>query len=212
MSDISQLRRDYGQQSLLESEAAADPYQQFQRWFEDIAQTPALDPSAMVLSTVDEHGHPDARVVLLKRWDEAGFVFFTHYESPKAQQLAHQPMAALTFYWPELSRQVRLRGGVEKIAPALSEAYFQSRSKGSQVCATVLTQSQSLPDRRALTDAVAAGMAAHEQQPVSYPANWGGYCLSPTVFEFFQGRDERMHDRLQYLCVQGQWSRQRLAP
>jgi len=215
MIDLKQLRREYGQLSLLENTVYTDPFEQFALWFNSALKAALKDANAMVLSTVDAEGYPDSRVVLLKEWDAQGFVFFTHYQSHKGQQLAQNPRAALNFYWAEFSRQVRIRGEVEKITAKESAAYFNSRSLVSQASAAALQQSSSISNRQVLLDAVAAVEKKYAKKPIPCPTDWGGYRLVPEEFEFFQGRNERLHDRLHFFKVKGatvDWEYERLAP
>lgn len=209
---IADIRRDYGDLELKEDSMATDPIAQFELWFEEVLKNETHDPTAMLLSTVDELGLPDARVVLLKGFDEGDFVFYTNYESAKAQQLAHKPYAALTFYWPHMARQVRVRGKVEKVSRQLSDAYFSSRPIASQHSAIVSPQSQEIKDRACLEEALNQLIQTHGQELVVRPKNWGGYRVIPNEIEFWQGRDSRLHDRIQYYQKDGKWQHRRLAP
>lgn len=212
-SVLQHLRREYGQSSLEESSIDIDPIQQFTVWFDEILAQKHDDPTAMVLSTVDMNGYPDSRVVLLKELQSKGFVFFTNYLSVKGEQLQKNPHAALNFYWPSLSRQVRVRGLVSKIDPAQSHAYFVLRPRESQISAIASPQSQIIPDRSFLEkkyQKIAEQYKSHDSIPC--PDFWGGYILVPEIVEFWQGRDNRLHDRLRYTKKDNQWLHERLAP
>lgn len=209
---LADIRRDYGDLRLDDQHVLADPFEQFQCWFNDVLAREKQDPTAMVLSTVDEEGLPDSRVVLLKGIEDGCFLFYTNYESAKAIQLNHHPYAALNFYWPEMARQVRIRGMVEKISEVLSDAYFASRPLGSQLSALVSPQSRPVASRQELEQAFNRVMAELHQQPIVRPDHWGGYRVIPMAMEFWQGRDNRLHDRLLYLKQPEGWQYCRLAP
>jgi pyridoxamine 5'-phosphate oxidase len=166
----------------------------------------------MTLSTLSEEGHPVGRMVLLKGLDERGFIFYTNYASAKGQQLTAHPWAGLVFWWAALERQVRVDGQVEKIDPAESDAYFQSRPRGSQLGAWASPQSQIVGDRQELEDNLARWEKQYENQFIPRPSHWGGFRVIPHRIEFWQGRPSRLHDRLQFNLLNGQWHRQRLAP
>jgi pyridoxamine 5'-phosphate oxidase len=211
--NIADLRRSYTQKTLNETDTHADPFVQFEQWFQEAVNSQLLEPNAMTLATVDAQGQPSARIVLLKGFDQQGFVFFTNYDSYKGQALAQQPKAGLLFAWLELERQVRIEGQVSKIDAAESLAYFQSRPRSSQVGAWTSPQSQVLSDRSEL-DTRQAEVEAHfsGQETLPLPPFWGGYRVQPRLFEFWQGRESRLHDRIQYQLRDGEWERQRLAP
>lgn len=209
---ISNIRRNYGGQTLNEEQVEADPIDQFKIWFETILASVEHDPTAMVLSTVDSHGFPDSRVLLLKGIENGGFVFYTNYESTKALQLENNPHAAMNFYWPSLVRQVRVRGSVKRVSQAQSEAYFSSRPKASQLSAVASAQSQTIASRESLEELVRCETLKHSQELITCPKNWGGYSLIPDEMEFWQGRDDRLHDRIQYFKQHEQWKYRRLAP
>ncbi len=209
---IADIRREYGELSLSLSEAADTPFEQFKCWFEQVLQTEKSDPTAMVLSTIDEQGHPDSRVVLLKGIEDDAFVFYTNYQSSKAQQLDHQPYAALNFYWPQMARQVRIRGMTTRISAEQSDSYFSSRPVSSQFSAIASPQSREIASRKHLEQRLNELIEKYGQQPIIRPEFWGGYQLMPDDFEFWQGRDNRLHDRIHYFSGQGQWQKRRLAP
>ena len=207
--DLGEMRKNYGLQQLRKSELEADPVIQFKTWFDQARQSDVYEPNAMALATVDETNKPCCRIVLLKAIDH-GFVFYTNYSSNKGSQLANNTQAAATFWWDKLERQVRIEGVVEKVEAQLSDAYFLSRPAGSQVSAVASPQSQpvdSYQDLLKLKDAV-------DNDALSRPENWGGYRLIANKIEFWQGRENRLHDRFVYnFDITGSiWTIQRLAP
>lgn len=214
MSDsIADIRREHVLGTLSESDVHADPIEQFRAWFGETLAAGLVQPNAMTLSTVDADGRPNARVVLLKGFDESGFVFFTHRTSRKGEELAANPHAALTFFWDSLERQIRVQGSVEWTTDAESDDYFQSRPRGSQLGALISTQSAVIESREVLERALAELTAQVGDEPVQRPATWGGYRVVPTEFEFWQGRPSRLHDRIRYtLTRHSGWVRARLAP
>jgi pyridoxamine 5'-phosphate oxidase len=212
-TDISALRRNYSRQSLSQADVLPDPLAQFARWFEEAMQSQLAEPNAMTLATADLRGRPSARTVLLKGVDTEGFVFYTNYESRKGDDLAANPQAALLFTWLELERQIRIEGRVEKVSPAESLAYFQSRPLGSQIGAWASPQSRVISDRDVLESRVAQLQAEHAgAETLPLPPFWGGYRLRPDWLEFWQGRESRLHDRIGYRLEDGLWSIRRLAP
>lgn len=212
MTDVEDLRSEYAGAPFDEASAAADPIEQFRRWFEDAVATGIADPNAMTLATVGAGGMPSARVVLLKGYGAEGFDFYTHYSSRKGRELAANPQAALVFYWPPLHRQVRLHGAVEKVDEAASDAYFASRPRGSRLGAVASPQSEVIAGRSVLEERMRRLAAEHGDGPVPRPASWGGYRLVPAEIEFWQGRENRLHDRLRYRRAGQRWVRERLAP
>jgi len=196
----------------LETDADPDPIRQFQAWFAHARQLPIKEPTAMTLATVTPGGRPSARVVLLKEASERGFTFFTNYQSRKGQELAENAFATLVFWWDIPHRQVRVEGTVQKVTAAESDDYFQTRPRGSQLSARASAQSEVVPDRRTLEGQIHAEIARFEGQGVSRPAHWGGYCVTPERIEFWQGRPDRLHDRLCYVREAEGWRIQRLAP
>lgn len=209
---LADIRRDYGELSLSEESVFPDPVAQFKLWFEEVLKNERNDPTAMVLSTADEQGRPDSRVVLLKGLDEGNFVFYTNYQSAKAIQLHQNPYAALNFYWPEMARQVRIRGRIKKVSREQSDQYFLSRPINSQYSAIISHQSQEIIDRTILETALNDLIKREQQDAVVRPEYWGGYMIIPDEIEFWQGRDNRLHDRIQYFLQEGKWIHRRLAP
>jgi pyridoxamine 5'-phosphate oxidase len=208
---IADLRQEYGSAGLVEEDAAADPFKQFARWFEDALRAELPLPNAMTLATANSAGRPSARVVLLKSVDADGFVFYTNYESRKARELAVNPYASLVFVWTQLERQVRIEGAVEKVSAEESDAYFDSRPLGSRLGAWASPQSMPLPSRLTLVSKVAAIMLRYGTAPPR-PPHWGGYRVRPDAIEFWQGRPDRLHDRLLYTKQGTRWKIERLAP
>ena len=210
--NLQNLRQDYRMASLSESDVAADPILQFQKWFSEAVNAKLYEPNVMTFATADSDGKPSARIVLLKGFDEQGFVFYTNYESKKAQDLVENPQAALVFFWAELERQVRIEGIVSKVDKEISEAYFQSRPIGSQIGAIASAQSSVLTDRSILEERVAELTAQYEGKTIPKPEHWGGYLVEPKHIEFWQGRSSRLHDRITYDYTDGSWKINRLAP
>jgi pyridoxamine 5'-phosphate oxidase len=197
---------------LLESGVSADPLEQFARWFADAEAAEIRAPHAMALATAAPDGRPSVRMVLLKGADDDGFVFFTGYESRKGGELDSNPSAALLFYWDPLGRQVRVEGTVERVSAEESDAYFASRPRGAQLAAAASRQGRVLADRKELDDAVADLDRALAGGDVNRPDHWGGYRLRADVYEFWQHREDRLHDRLRYRRTDEGWLLERLAP
>jgi pyridoxamine 5'-phosphate oxidase len=208
---IAALRREYAHEALDEGAVAVLPLGQFDRWFKEARAADLPEPSAMTLATCDAHGRPSARIVLVKHYDERGFVFFTNYDSHKGQDLAANNRAALLFFWPELERQVRIQGRVEKVSAADSDESYRGRPAASRIAAWASPQSQVVPGRTVLEARVSAFEAEHGKNPPR-PTYWGGYRVVPQVLEFWQGRRSRLHDRIQYRLKSGAWVIERLAP
>ena len=197
---------------LHERDCASDPFDQFARWFADWQAAAPIEPTAMTLATVDATGQPSARVVLLKGYDKQGFVFFTNYQSRKGLELAAAPRAGLLFFWDRLARQVRVEGAVERVSAAESDEYFATRPRGSQLGAWASPQSRPIPDRDQLEAQVREIEAETAGKPVARPPHWGGYRVRPERFEFWQGRESRLHDRIVYARSASGWTRSRIAP
>jgi pyridoxamine 5'-phosphate oxidase len=210
---VADLRIVYPDGQFDEQSILPDPIAQFQLWLDEAIAAQHIEPNAMTLATIDPNGKPSARIVLLKGLDERGFVFYTNYESRKGQALAHNPAAALVFYWDKLSRQVRVEGTVAKISAEASDAYFASRPRDSQLGTWASHQSTPLPDRASLHAKAQAVNEKFANDSIPRPPYWGGYRLTPDYLEFWQGRPSRLHDRLTYtLQADGTWEIGRLSP
>jgi pyridoxamine 5'-phosphate oxidase len=210
VSDPAKLRRNYSQGELGESALASTWFEQLRAWFDDAADQ--LEPNAIQLATVGAGGRPSVRTVLVKALDERGLVFYTNYDSAKATDLAANPWAAAVFVWLPLERQVRLSGPVERVSRAETEAYFDSRPRGSQLGAWSSPQSSVIGSRADLETLVAEVEQRFADGPVPAPPNWGGFLLRPELVEFWQGRADRLHDRLRYRLDGSGWVLERLAP
>lgn len=211
--DIASLRKEYTKAELTIESVQREPLTQFLAWFDEALASDINEPTAMVLSTATPDGKPSSRVVLLKGVDEDGFVWYTNYLSRKGSELNVNPHASLLFFWPELERQIRIEGTVSQVSQEQSTEYFHSRPFDSQVGAAASPQSQVVPSREFLVDIFAImHVAATKAQHVEKPPHWGGYKLTPTAIEFWQGRPSRMHDRIRYRKENDQWIIERLAP
>ena len=211
MDSIAQLRKNYTFGQLSETEVPANPLNLFQLWFDQAVKAECPEPNSMTLATADAAGNPSARIVLLKGADEAGFTFFTNYESQKGRELAARPHAALLFHWHELERQIRIKGVVERVSTTESDEYFHSRPAASRIGAWASPQSAEIPNREFLEEAEKRFAADFGDKPPR-PEHWGGYRLHPTEIEFWQGRPSRLHDRIYYQLEGAQWHIARLAP
>lgn len=209
--DLAAIRQEYSRHSLSPEDCLEDPLAQFSRWLDEAMAAKVAEPTAMHLATAAPDGRPSGRVVLLKGIEQRRFVFYTNYESRKGRQLTANPFAALTFFWPELERQVRVEGRVEQLPADASDAYFASRPYQSRIGAWASAQSEVLDSTRTLL-ARAAKFAAQYLTGVPRPSNWGGYGLLPDRLEFWQGRPSRMHDRVLYLHEGNDWKKERLYP
>ena len=209
---LARMRREYEERGLRKADLLADPLEQFTRWFDEACRAPLLEPNAMTLATVDAAGQPAARTVLLKGIDRRGLAFYTNLASRKAGELAVNAQAALLFWWPPHARQVRFEGTIEPVADAEADAYFATRPRGSQIGAWASAQSSVIADRAALEAAEQDIVARFAGGPVPRPPFWGGYRLLPERVEFWQGRSNRLHDRLRYTRQGEGWQVERLAP
>lgn len=209
---LGDVRREYALAALDLATLDPDPIGQFRRWFADAERAQLIEPNAMTLATADAAGRPSARVVLLKHTDDRGLVFFTDYRSRKARELAANPRAALAFLWKELERQVRVAGNVETITRDESAAYFRTRPRGSRIGAWASEQSAVLADRADLERAVARVDAQFPDDGIPLPPHWGGYRVVPDEYEFWQGRENRLHDRFRYTRRDKGWLIERLSP
>ena len=210
---ISNLRQNYTRSGLNETDIDPNPIEQFSLWFQQALDAQLPEPNAMTLATVTSNGQPSARMVLLKDFDDRGFIFYTNYQSFKGKQLTENPQAALVFWWAELERQVRIEGKVERVSDAESDRYFYSRPHGSQIGAWVSEQSQVIESREVLDQKLAQLEAQYQDKKIPRPPHWGGFRVIPQVIEFWQGRPNRLHDRLCYsLTEYNIWAIKRLSP
>jgi pyridoxamine 5'-phosphate oxidase len=207
--DQRATRREYDRGELRRRDLDINPFKQFGRWLQAATEAELVDATAMTLATVDLGGQPNARTLLLKHFDEEGFVFYTDYDSQKGLEIAENPRCALLFYWREFDRQIRIQGSLRKVAEQISDDYFASRPLESQVSAAASQQSRRVENRAALE---AQAQALRDQSVIRRPERWGGYVLVPHAFEFWQGRVGRLHDRFRYELADGEWSIDRLQP
>jgi pyridoxamine 5'-phosphate oxidase len=210
---IAAIRKDYSHRKLIENEVSPNPVQQFEKWWQEATEAKIEEPNAMVLATASPDGVPSARVVLLKDYSEEGFVFFTNYHSFKGKQLSENPKACLVFFWKELERQVRITGLVEKISAKQSDEYYQSRPEASRKSAWASPQSQVIESREWIDEQFNKISKQMEGSNIQRPPYWGGFIVNPIIVEFWQGRPNRLHDRIQYTMEDdGKWKLERLAP
>lgn len=211
--NIANLRQDYTLQGLSETEIDSNPFAQFKEWFDEALSADILEPNAMTVATTTPEGKPSARMVLLKDFDARGFVFYTNYNSQKAQELAENPQAALVFWWAELQRQVRICGRVEKISDSESDKYFYSRPFSSRLGAWASNQSEVVENREVLEQQLQDLKEKYQNREIPRPSHWGGIRVIPTEIEFWQGRSSRLHDRLVYTRnYDDGWKIERLSP
>jgi len=209
---LQNLRQDYKSATLDEADVDNNPITQFKKWFDQAVDAQVFEPNAMTLATADKAGRPDARIVLLKGVDENGFRFFTNYLSAKGKELKRNPYAALVFFWSDLERQIRIEGIVEKLDKETSEEYFNTRPIASQIGAVASPQSQIIPNRTFLEEKFEELKTKSDGKSIAKPAHWGGYIVKPTRIEFWQGRRSRLHDRINFELIKGNWVKTRLAP
>ena len=211
--NIADIRKEYKLQTLSETDVQVSPVQQFHKWWNEALMSEILEVNAMTLATSTASGKPSARIVLLKGFDESGFVFFTNYHSNKGLELAENPFASLVFFWKELERQVRIEGPVEKTTANESDLYFHSRPEESRIGAWASPQSKVIASREVIEENVIELRKSFAGKEIDRPPHWGGYIVKPALIEFWQGRPGRLHDRIQYTALQdGSWKIERLAP
>ncbi|MDD2277766.1 MAG: pyridoxamine 5'-phosphate oxidase [Bacteroidales bacterium] len=211
-TDLSQIRSDYNLKQLSKSGVLPNPIEQFRIWMDEAIAGQCNEPNAMTLATSTFDGKPSARVVLLKDFNNQGFVFFTNYESNKGKQILQNPYAALVLFWPELQRQVRIEGLIVKTTEKESDEYFKTRPGKSKIGAWASPQSQVIRNRKYLESLKSDFQEEFSGKTISRPPNWGGYILQPNIIEFWQGRPNRLHDRIQYSYLNSEWLIERLAP
>lgn len=213
MSNISDMRENYDRAILDEAHIDPNPMKQFHIWFEEIRNEDILEPNAMTLSTIDKDGNPASRTVLLKGLEEDRFIFYTNYDSAKGNEIGDNPNVAILFLWKKLQRQVRITGKAVKVSKAQSEAYFHSRPKENQIGAWVSPQSRVIEDKNILMERKEVLIEKYKDaDELPLPEFWGGYFVKPKMMEFWQGRPSRLHDRLRYSQVEGNWKLERIAP
>ncbi|MFP4620629.1 MAG: pyridoxamine 5'-phosphate oxidase [Bacteroidales bacterium] len=210
--DLSHIRREYAQQSLSKKDLEKDPTRELQRWLDEAVHAGALEPTAMFLSTSNAKGRITSRTVLLKEVKTEGLVFYTNYNSLKGRQLKENPFVSALFYWAELERQVRVEGVTEKVSPEESDRYFESRPEASRIGTWTSDQSTEIPDRQYLEQKQQEYSEYFRNKKIKRPPHWGGYLIKPSRFEFWQGRENRLHDRIEYSLEDKKWVLRRLAP
>lgn len=212
--DLGNYRKSYEKKELLESETPENPMQLFQKWFFEVEKAGGVDEAnAMTVSTIGLDGYPKNRVVLLKKYTYEGFIFYTNYNSEKGKAIAACPQVCLSFFWPNMERQVIVKGTAEKVAPNLSDGYFESRPQGSKLSAVVSDQSKVISSREELENALGKLETTYKGKEIPRPEHWGGYIVKPVSIEFWQGRPNRLHDRIRYsLQDDMDWKIERLAP
>ncbi|WP_321308955.1 pyridoxamine 5'-phosphate oxidase [Marinifilum fragile] len=209
--EFKRIRHEYGKKELLESDINSNPFEQFKIWFSEAVEQNLPDSNAMCLSTVSSNGRPSSRILLLKEFDENGFCFFTNYNSKKGKELENNPFASLVFFWPELERQIRIEGKIEMLNAKKSDIYFNERPVGSRTAAAISPQSKVIANRDELDKMVMEFIEKHGEN-FARPNFWGGYKLVPDLFEFWQGRENRLNDRIEYKIEKNSWIHRRLAP
>ncbi|MGQ1909839.1 pyridoxamine 5'-phosphate oxidase [Marinifilum sp. RC60d5] len=209
--DFKKIRHEYGKTQLLESEINTNPFIQFSSWLQHAIDKNIADANAMTLATCSLTGKPSARIVLLKKYDDQGFCFFTNYDSRKGIELKSNAYAAIVFFWPELERQIRIEGKVEKLPSNVSDKYFLERPLGSRIAASVSPQSKAIENRDYLNKII-RDFKSQTNKQIKRPVFWGGYRIIPELFEFWQGRENRLNDRIEYYLEKNEWKTRRLAP
>lgn len=212
--DLGNYRKNYEKSALTEATISDNPMELFQKWFYEVEASSGVDePNAMSVATLGLDGYPKTRVVLLKQFTYEGFIFYTNYESEKGKAIAHDPKVCLSFFWPNMERQVIIKGEAEKVAENLSDGYFESRPEGSKLGAIVSAQSSVIPSREVLEDKLKQLEKEYQNREIERPSFWGGYLVRPSTIEFWQGRPNRLHDRIRYsLEADYNWKIERLAP
>ncbi|MFT5890644.1 MAG: pyridoxamine 5'-phosphate oxidase [Dokdonia sp.] len=211
--DLHAFRQTYVKGELLIEHMSDHPMQQFAAWYQEIEEDGGVkEPNAMTLATLGEDGFPKSRIVLLKEYDQDGFVFYTNYESEKGKSIEKHPQVGVSFFWPSMERQVIIKGNVSKVAPERSDTYFNARPKDSQLGALVSDQSRVIENRDVLENKMVALKAKYADAVIERPAHWGGYLIEPVSIEFWQGRPSRLHDRIRYRMENQKWIKERLAP
>lgn len=211
--ELHDYRKSYDKDQLLLENTASEPIEQFKNWFHEVEVAGGVtEPNAMTVATLGTDGFPKSRIVLLKEFDKDGFIFYTNYNSEKGESIAHHPKVGISFFWPNLERQVIIKGDIEKVSANRSDSYFNTRPKSSRLGALVSNQSQVIPDRAVLEKEMISLQAEYEHKEITRPAYWGGYIVKPVTIEFWQGRPSRLHDRIRYREENGNWIKERLAP
>jgi len=211
--DLGDYRKSYERSALMEDSVSDNPMELFQKWFHEVEASEAIDePNAMTISTIGLDGFPKNRVVLLKKYTEEGFIFYTNYNSEKGAAIAANPNVSMSFFWPYLERQIIIKGKAEKVLEKVSDDYFESRPKGSRLGAIVSNQSSVIASRNVLEEKLTKLEHDYKDKPIKRPDFWGGYIVKPISIEFWQGRPNRLHDRIRYTLKSGDWKIERLAP
>lgn len=212
--DLGNYRKTYDKSELIEGNVSDNPMQLFQTWFYETEESDTVDePNAMTVSTIGLDGFPKSRIVLLKKYTHEGFIFYTNYDSEKGKAITKNPQVCISFFWPGLERQIIIKGNAEKIAENLSDGYFESRPDGSKLGAIASEQSSVIATREVLEERLKSLEEQYNEKPIPRPKNWGGYIIKPVSLEFWQGRPNRLHDRIRYTIQENfDWKMERLAP